>query len=461
MIGTALCILAFLIVRSRATRSLGDGVVALLAIGYAYGLIRAWVPDSGGHFVFDAALAGLFSVELVKPPGRPIRFQSLTAENWLVVLLVWPIVCIAYSPLVADSQPFIIQLVGVRDALLMLPCILIGARFTAVDVAKIAKALAILNVVALGFGAAEYVFGVDAVVPQNDVTALVYLSNDVETKAGVFLRIPSTFLNAHSYGGTMVLTLPFVVSGLEAPATRERILAWAGIAAAAMGVFLCGARLPVTVLMVAGAAYLASIRLRSSTVAAVLLTAIALVLLVSADDRFQRFTTLGDTEMVRGRVSSSVNMSFFDVLSAYPLGAGFGRAYGTSIPYFLMDTPGLHEQLGMESEYGHLLVEQGIVGLLVWVAFIAYAAVRSLAMNTMTRPARAILRVVVVMTWLSGLIGVGILQAMPGAPLLLFGMGLILARPAPAAAPSLAAARTSEEKPPLRRPRRAYSGGWL
>ena len=92
---------------------------------------------------------------------------------------------------------------------------------------------------------------------------------------------------------------------------------------------------------------------------------------VAADnERLQRADTLEDTEFVSERIRASANESFFELMVQYPAGAGMGSAFGTSIPYFLADpTP---TAIGLENEYSRILVDQGLVGLGLWLAFLVW-----------------------------------------------------------------------------------------
>ena len=68
--------------------------------------------------------------------------------------------------------------------------------------------LAVLDIVAVAFGGAEYFLGVPRFFPFSPVTLIMYSSADV---AGGFLRIPATFTSAHAFGGTMVGTIPYLI----------------------------------------------------------------------------------------------------------------------------------------------------------------------------------------------------------------------------------------------------------
>jgi hypothetical protein len=60
-------------------------------------------------------------------------------------------------------------------------------------------------------------------------------------------------------------------------------------------------------------------------------------------------------------------MDFFEVAAKYPFGNGLGGG-GTSIPYFLRQR--ITNPVLMENEYARIMLEQGIMGLLMWIAFI-------------------------------------------------------------------------------------------
>src|SRR5262249_5328799 len=95
--------------------------------------------------------------------------------------------------------------------------------------------------------------------------------------------------------------------------------------------------------------------------------------LVSGEERLQRFLSLQNTEDVFGRIEGSVNMGFVELLTTYPLGNGLGGG-GTSIPYFLLYL--IRNPVVMENEYCRILLEQGVVGLALWLSFIVWSLSR-------------------------------------------------------------------------------------
>src|SRR5260370_17001383 len=77
--------------------------------------------------------------------------------------------------------------------------------------------------------------------------------------------------------------------------------------------------------------------------------------------------------MVSERIAGSVNMGFFEAAATYPFGNGLGGG-GTSIPYFLQNR--IEKPVIIENEYARILLEQGLVGLALWVAFIVWELIR-------------------------------------------------------------------------------------
>jgi hypothetical protein len=137
----------------------------------------------------------------------------------------------------------------------------------------------------------------------------------------------------------------------------------------------------------------------------------------------QRFLTMEDTDAVLGRVEISVNMSFFDLLLTYPLGNGMG-AGGTSIPYFLHDL--IKEPVGMESEYARILLEQGIAGLVLWLAFIGwFVGRRPVTIRDPWLLGKQLLWFFSLASFAAAIIGTGLMTAIPQSMLFFLGVGFV------------------------------------
>jgi hypothetical protein len=143
----------------------------------------------------------------------------------------------------------------------------------------------------------------------------------------------------------------------------------------------------------------------------------------------------------------SVNSSLLDVITTYPLGNGLGSAAGTSIPFFLMGLA--RPQYGLENEFARIAMEQGIIGLLLWVLFLGWLFTRLPPRRRGgSLVAERMMWATVVVLWGTAVIGTGLLSSIPATALLLLWMGIVVGtrRPAPVARSTVKA--TARALPP-------------
>lgn len=404
------------------SRSLGRGFVATLAVGYLSGVVRANFLSISTTFLFDAAVLGLYLGSFVGRARRASGHRSGPAGRFVLFLIAWPALLS-----IVPVNDFLVQLVALRSTVWLLPVLLIAGRLTAADLAVMARGLAALNLMALAGGLYVYRHGVESLYPMNSVTRIIYMSKDVFSFK--YHRIPSTFLSAHAYGGTMLATLPFLLDRVAGVGVglADRALAAVGVAAAVVGLLMCGARSPLVLFAVA--LLLAWVLTRFSPALGL---AGAIVVgggwwLASANERFQRAISLGDTDYVSNRIAGSTNASFLELLGDHPMGAGMGSSVGTSIPYFLAQVAPV--QVGLENEFCRILIDQGWVGLGGWLAFVGWLYIRP----PPSRPSAPWRLGVVLMysftlaSWMTAFIGTGMLSSVPASVLLVTQMGVLVA----------------------------------
>jgi len=419
----ALCAAAFLVSFAATRRAIWAGFAATLAAGYFYGIVRANLEDPIAQFVYDAALAGFLAAACANHFSGAQRARLRLLMPWLVVLIGWPTLL-----LLAPLQPFLIQLVGWRGNVLFVPVLLVPAMLEETDLKWLARSLALLNLVALGFAVAEVFLGVARFYPDNPLDAIIYRSADVYFAGRSHLRIPAIFTHSAAYASTMVASMPLLLGALsvERRGWLRRMLLGA-IGAAAVGVFLAASRSEAVVLLVIVVAVIFVRPGARFPWLGWLLVLLAVGWLVLTTPRLQRFFTLGVSGVLTSRVHDSVNLSFFDLLMKYPLGNGLGGG-GTSIPYFLQ--PLLHDPIGLENEYARILAEQGLPGLALWLGFIAWlftrpAPRRGDAWLTGWRLARLYCAI----SFLTAPLGSGMLNAIPQTALLMLFAGWVAAPP--------------------------------
>lgn len=431
MIGLGLTLLSLAGTLLAAWRGLGHGLGSLLLVGYFYGILRARFPDGFSHFMFDGAVAGLY-LALLTGRKRKMRFghDGQVLRLWVRVLMVWPLCAMLLSPLF-DSQHVFIQLVGLRVAILLLPLVAIGGRMTEEELDSLGTWVLWLNAAVFLVALAQLVLGVEPFFPRNAVTIILYMSNDVGADRA--LRIPSIFNTAHAYGGTMLLSLPLLVRRFQRrSSTRSRVLTGAVLVVSALGIFISATRSPVVQLVAILGLLLLVTGLSLRVVSSIAGLAVVVGFVVLRNPRFQRFLTLEDTDYVTERVSWSVNATLWEVLTEYPLGNGLGSAGGTSIPFFLLDLA--KPQHGLENEFGRIAMEQGLIGLLLWMFFLGWLFTRLPPRRRGgSLVAERMMWASVLVMWGTAFIGTGLLSSIPGTALLLLWMGIVVGtrRPVP------------------------------
>lgn len=422
MISVGLLAGVFGLVYWAGRRSLWQGIAAVLAVGYVYGIARAHLSDAFMHLLFDAAVGGLYASQLWKAMTATDRSGLYNLKFWTLALVAWPTLLFFFP-----AGDVLVELVGWRANAFLIPCLLIGSRLDDDSLYKLALVMAVLNIAAALVGALEFSFGIQVFVPYTEVTDMLYRSR-LSDQESLGLRIPSTFVNAHAYGGTMVMTLPFIFGAWIQ--RRER---WQGhlltvaLAASLLGVFMAGARTPMIVLAVLGALVTLSGRLRGYAWVSWVAIIVVVGWIVSTDGRLQRFVSLDDTQFLTERWAGSVNDDFFDLMSEYPFGRGLAGG-GTSIPYFLQDRS--QANFVMENEYARIVMEQGIPGLFLWGLFIIW--VLGKWRGPTSEPWHLLRRLVFANAaayFVFALTGIGLLTSIPQSMVLMLGIGWIAVGP--------------------------------
>src|SRR5882672_1567357 len=416
-----LCLLSFALCYWAGRRSLVSGLIAVIGVGYAYGITRANVSEVFSHFIFDAGVVGLYAAQLFRRLNPLEEFKISHLRPWLEFLIAWPLLLF-----LIPIQDWLIQFVGLRGNIFLLPFIILGARMDEDDRYRLALWIAGLNLAAFAFAGSEYFLGLERFFPHNHVTELIYISKDLIGHTEY--RIPASFANAHSYGGTMVMGLPLLVGALmqKRKTTAHFQLLVLGIAAALLGVLMSAARTHFLAAVILVIVAMFSLRSRFGYALGWLVLLFVIGWTVSGEQRLQRFMELRDTDSVVERVSWSVNMGFFEIAAQYPFGNGLGGG-GTSIPYFLQSR--ITNPVGIENEYGRIMLEQGITGLLIWIGFVLWVITRrDKNPSDSWYIGRRLASVSCVFFFVIAVTGTGLLTSIPQTSLFLLLVGWVGAR---------------------------------
>ena len=422
MLALLLCIIAGLGAYVAGRRALWAGCAVALAAGYGYGILRANLVTPYSHFIFDSGLIGLYASQFLgeskRQPGAP---GDSTLRTWIAVLCAWPIFLV-FMPF----QPLVVSIVGLRAAIFLFPSILLGSRLQSKDLRFLALSMAVLNLGALAFGVLETFRGIEPYFPPGPMTITIYNSQD----SGGGYRIPATFQNAHTYAGVMLDTIPFLFGywAQKSGTRKEKWFLLLGMGAAFFGVLMAATRTGiVTGLFVAALAATSGKMggLKRWIWAAALG---GVILAAMSNDRWQRYKEL-DSSTVTDRIAGSVNRRFLEILVEYPMGNGLGGG-GTSIPYFLASR--VNRPVGAENEYARILLEQGIVGLVIWSAFaIWFITNRSTFVKDEWFAGRRMAWWLTTFGLISASIGVGLLSSIPNSFLFLLTLGWAAVKPKP------------------------------
>jgi hypothetical protein len=424
-VATGLCALAFLSAFLAGRRSLAWGLCAAFFWGYFYGILRANVLNAMSHFIFDSALVGCYASLLFQKVNRATLLRSKPLGDWVAVLIAWTLL-IALIPF----QTPLVTLVGLRGNLFFIPVLLLATRVDSHQLRQIILFLAGMNLVALSFGIAEYFQGIERYYPVSEVTAIIYRSHDV---AGGYYRIPAIFANAHAYAGTMVATMPFMLglTGIATAAKWQRLLALAGFIAGLFGVLFSNTRTNFIATVLILLAFLLLGKMRPGIKAAIVFIIIIVGLVASTNPRFSgRFQSLEKTEDITGRLAGSVNRSFLEVITDYPLGNGLGGG-GTSVPHFLAHQ--VRRAIAVENEYARIALELGFPGLLLWIGFLSWILIRGAQphKNDIWLTARRLMLFYLCINFGLAVLGTGMLTAIPATMLSLFNAGWLITKPLP------------------------------
>ena len=425
MITFGFSLAAFVLCLAAANKSLRHGILALMGVGYVYGILRANYPDVGTYLAFDAAVLGLYIGQLWRPMTPPQRRRSHDLRLWLTVLIAWPVLLFIAFP----SDSLLVELVGLRANIFLLPLMFLGTRLSEDDMFNLAIGLAALNVAAVLLGVAEFFMGIAKFYPLNEVTEIIYRSKDVMGQTAH--RIPASFSSAHAFAGTMVLTLPLLVGAwVQTTRTTKGQRSFIGIAivASLLGIFMAAARTH----MITAALLVVIVTFSGYLRRDQWLRWIAVIGLVGyvvyGQERLQRFTTLQDAGFISERWTGSVNENFFEAVRSYPLGNGLAGG-GTSVPYFLRGT---QSPLVMENEYARIALEQGLPGLAIWCTFLLYVFVRWPSRKVDGWGfGRQLGWITCGVFFFSALTGIGLLSSVPQTVLMLLTIGWFVSAPKP------------------------------
>jgi hypothetical protein len=190
--------------------------------------------------------------------------------------------------------------------------------------------------------------------------------------------------------------------------------------AAMIGVFLGASRTHMIVFFCVSVLATVAFKLRTVARVGLVVMLIFTAWLVFNNERLQRFSTLYDSEFIASRISSSLDFPVVEAALEYPFGVGLGGG-GTSIPYFLQNQ--IVQPVVAENEYVRIMREEGVLGVVLWIAFIIWLLTRQSAMDLQVAPGRKLARFVSMVYFAMACLGTGMLTSVPHSSLMLAAAG--------------------------------------
>src|ERR1700678_3093963 len=123
MIALILCIVGALAAFFVGRRSLGAGILVVVGVGYAYGIVRANLASTFSHFIFDITLVGLYASQFVANKQKQPASNHSSLNMWMYILMGWPLLML-FMPF----QPLLVSIVGLRGNMFFLPAVFLGSR---------------------------------------------------------------------------------------------------------------------------------------------------------------------------------------------------------------------------------------------------------------------------------------------------------------------------------------------
>jgi O-antigen ligase len=251
----------------------------------------------------------------------------------------------------------------------------------------------------------------------------MYRSRDVAGNTAY--RIPSSFTSAHAYAATMASTSALIMGVWLSRSGRWRPFLGVAMLATLIGVFMAAARTHMIVVAIVSIVAALSGRVRMPMRFGFIFAILLASFVIMSSERLQRFRTLDETSDVTERIGGSVNIGFITLAERYPMGVGLGGG-GTSLPYFLASR--VKERVLIENEYGRIMLEQGIPGLLMWLGFLTWTFSRPGARTRTQLPeVRRLAWVVSAVYWATAATGTGLLTSVPHTAVLMLYMGWLVA----------------------------------
>ncbi len=351
-------------------------LLVTLVIGFSLGYIKDHYHSPVSYFLFDL---GLFSALFFWLATRIRQRQRLLPRTPLTrVLMMMYVVSILY--VLHPEVPLLIGISAFRGWCLFSVTFLLA--FDIIRSPRQVKAYLMvviaLAVLASFYGLYQYTAGIENVLNEEEMAVERHLYTTYATTTGeVEFRIFSTFVSAGAFGDMMAYAsfLALTLSVSKSLRVRHRVLLVLAMLPMLTCLVLTGTRAALA-MMVAGLVVLwwhkRNIRVYIIAMALIYI-GIQLGIGLTEGRAADRFATLADPDLLIERLSAPFATGFQHLME-WPLGRGLGRT-GHGVPFFLVGRYPHFRMVFSDGDFGRIMVEMGVVGLLL-LTYVLLTALR-------------------------------------------------------------------------------------
>lgn len=357
-----------------------SALVGTIILGFFLAYIKDHYPSPLNYFLFDIGL-GLAILFWLTGTDR-LRRLALPRTPLTQPLLLFYAVCFVY--IFISDMPLLAGLSAFRGWCVSSLAFLIGYDLIK-SVRQVRAYLWLVIAVAMIsgiYGIYQYAAGIESVLGQDAVVSQRHQFATYATEEGELeFRIFSTFVSAGAFGSMMAyasfIALALAIS--DKVALREKALLVIAILPMLTSLVLTGTRAALLMMLI-GVIILYWYKRRFRiyvTVMLLILAGVQLGIGLTQGRAASRFATLADVNVLLGRLSNPFTTGWRSVLEA-PLGHGLGVT-GHGVPFYMLQQYPELQLVFSDGDFGRVMVEMGVVGLILLAYILAVAIKGGLA----------------------------------------------------------------------------------
>lgn len=353
-----------------------SALIGTIFIGFFIAYIKDRYPVPLSYFLFDIGL-GVTLLFWLMGTDR-LSHLRLPRTPLTLPLLLFYLVCFVY--IFFPNVPLLVSLSAFRGW-----CVSSLAFFIGYDLIKserhvefYLRLVILLGMIAGAYGIYQYAAGIESVLSDDVIASQRHQFATYVTEEGELeFRIFSTFVSAGAFG-TMMSYTSFIALALaisDKISTRQKVLLGLAILPMLTSLVLTGTRAALLMMLIGVVILYWYKRYFRIYVTVMILIMIGVQLGISLTEgrAASRFASLTNLDVLIGRLSNPFITGWESLMQA-PFGHGLGVT-GHGVPFYLLQRYPELQLIFSDGDYGRIMVEMGIVGLLL-LSLIMLRAIR-------------------------------------------------------------------------------------